>query len=74
MHLDVNLCRSYRTCLTELFPEVAKGGVVLFDEYMNADEAEKCPGAKKAIDEYFSRTPHRPVRDPAYGKYYLVKS
>ena len=74
LHLDVNLYRSYLTCLEELFPKVAPGGVVMFDEYMNEDEAIKCPGAKKAIDEFFSGTSYRPVRDPAYGKYYLVKS
>lgn len=74
LHLDVNLYQSYLTCLGEFFPKVAKGGVVLFDEYMNADEARKCPGAKKAIDEFFRGTPYRPRRDPIYGKYYLVKS
>lgn len=73
LHLDVNLYRSYLVCLREFFPKVVKGGVVLFDEYMNADEAEKCPGAKKAIDEYFSGTPHRIQRDSHYGKYFLVK-
>lgn len=73
LHLDVNLYRSYRTCLEVLFPKVARGGIVMFDEYMNADEAEKCPGAKRAIDEYFRGRRERPVRDPAYGKYYLVK-
>lgn len=73
LHLDVNLYRSYQVCLNELFPKVAPGGVVMFDEYLNADEAEKCPGAKKAIDEFFSSTPYRPVRDASYGKYFLVK-
>lgn len=73
LHLDVNLYRSYQICLNELFPKVAPGGVVLFDEYMNEDEAIKCPGAKKAIDEFFSSTPHRIQRDPHYGKYFLLK-
>ncbi len=73
LHLDVNLYRSYNTCLEEFFPKVAPGGIVMFDEYMNKDEAVKCPGAKKAIDEFFAGTPHRIQRDPHYGKYFLVK-
>lgn len=73
LHLDVNLYRSYFTCLRELFPKVAPGGIVMFDEYMNEDEAVKCPGAKKAIDEFFAGKPYRIQRDPHYGKYFLLK-
>lgn len=73
LHLDVNLYRSYLTCLSELFPRVVPGGIVMFDEYMNEDEAIKCPGAKKAIDGYFADQTHRIQRDPYYGKYFLVR-
>jgi len=31
------------------------------------------PGAKKAIDEYFSDLGVGILRDPAFGKYYVVK-
>lgn len=74
LHLDVNLYKSYKKCLEVLFPKVVPGGVVMFDEYMGEGEEEKCPGAKKAIDEYFRGTPHVISRDPLYGKYYAIKA
>ncbi|HEY4475179.1 MAG TPA: TylF/MycF/NovP-related O-methyltransferase [Candidatus Paceibacterota bacterium] len=65
LHLDINLYAGYKTCLEKLFPKVAKGGVVLFDEYMNRNDAEVCPGAKNqerlAIWQVFfgkTLTPH----------------
>jgi len=76
LHLDVDLYDSYTDCLTHLFPKVAKGGVVLFDEYAgrpDEGDAVKFPGAKLAIDAYFKDTPYRPQRDSASGKYFLVK-
>ena len=74
LHLDINLYSGYKTCLENLFPKVARGGIVLFDEYMNRNEAEVCPGAQKAIDEYFSDKPYKIQRDENYGKYFLVKN
>ncbi len=72
LHLDADLYDSYKTCLQYLFPRVVRGGVVLFDEYLNA--SLKFPGAKKAIDEYFSGTEYELSRDKLSGKYFLVKS
>lgn len=74
LHLDINLYSGYKACLENLFPKVSKGGVVLFDEYMNKSDAIVCPGAKKAIDEYFAGKPYKIERDPWYGKYFLVKN
>ncbi len=73
LHLDINLYSGYKECLEKLFPKVAKGGVVLFDEYMNRGDEVYCPGAKKAIDEYFAGKPYKIERDPQYGKYFVVK-
>jgi hypothetical protein len=73
LHLDVDLYQSYKVCLKYLFPKVATGGVILFDEYANAAEVEKFPGAKKAIDEYFAGTNDKIERDQIFGKYFLVK-
>ncbi len=69
LHLDVDLYASYKTCLRELFPKVAEGGVVLFDEY----DSPSFPGAKKAIDEYFKGTAYRLQKDADTGKYFLIK-
>lgn len=74
LHLDVDLYNSYKNCLQYLFPKVVRGGVVLFDEYMNANENLKFPGAKKAIDEYFRDTKYKLSRDKLTGKYFLIKS
>ncbi len=71
LHLDVDLYKSYKTCLKYLLPKVAAGGVVLFDEY---GEELKFPGAKKAIDEYFAGSPYKIEMDFPTGKYYLVKN
>lgn len=71
LNLDVDLYDSYKVCLEKLFPRVAKGGVVLFDEY---DDAHKFPGAKRAIDEYFQNTPWAILQDNVYGKYYIIKN
>ncbi len=73
LHLDVDLYDSYKTCLHYLFPKVSQGGVVLFDEYMNLNEQERFPGAKKAIDEYFESSGYKLQRDKLSGKYFLVK-
>lgn len=49
LHLDVDLYNSYKTCLQYLFPKVAQGGVVMFDEYINRNEQERFPEPKKRL-------------------------
>jgi len=73
LNLDVDLYDSYLTTLRELYPKVARGGVILFDEYMGTDEHLKFPGAQKAIDEYFGENRSSISRDKIIGKYYIVK-
>ena len=70
LHLDVDLYASYKVCLEHLFPKVAKGGIVLFDEY---GSTASFPGARKAIDEYFKSMPYTISKDEASGKYFVVK-
>lgn len=50
LHLDVDLYQSYKTCLEILFPQMAPGGIIIFDEY---HQKTVWPGAKKAVDEFF---------------------
>jgi O-methyltransferase len=72
LHIDVDLYQSYLDVLERLYPQVAPGGVIMFDEYANTMEYLKFPGAKKAIDEYFKGK--EPIlRDPISGKYYTIK-
>jgi predicted O-methyltransferase YrrM len=50
LHLDCDLFTSYQTCLTELYPRLAPGGVILLDEYNDPN----FPGAARAIDTFFA--------------------
>ncbi len=86
LHIDCDLYTGYRDVLTALFPKVAKGGVVLFDEYKefpplpeyDYGRIEKWPGATKAIDEYFADSPYA-IRSylinhwPGSRKYFVIK-
>lgn len=70
LHVDVDLYHSYTTCLTALYPMVAPGGVVAFDEYHDPTY----PGARRAIDEYFGARARDVRTDPYLGnRAYLVK-
>lgn len=73
LHIDADLYRSYKAALEILYPKVVRQGVVAFDEYMGTWEHYYFPGAKKAIDEFFSGLDVEILRDPAFGKYYIVK-
>ena len=72
LHLDVDLYKSYKTCLEYLFPLVVQGGVVLFDG--NEAELRKFPGASRAIDECVQTTEYPIQQDPASRKYFLIKT
>ncbi len=73
LHLDGDLYESYKDPLRELYPKVVKGGVILFDEYLNTTEHAKFPGAQKAIDEFFGDRVQKISRDVGTGKYYFIK-
>ena len=49
LHLDGDLYESYLTCLNNLYDNVVKNGVIIFDEYYS----HKYPGARVAVDEFF---------------------
>lgn len=73
LHLDIDLYKSYRVALENLYPKVVPGGAILFDEYMGSRENVEWPGAQKAIDEYLGEKEVFIQRDPVTGKYYLIK-
>jgi len=72
LHIDADLYDSYKVSLENLWPKIAVGGITAFDEYELSD---KWPGAKKAVDEYFSQKAEsvKMYRDPIFSKYYAVK-
>ena len=52
-HVDVDLYQSVLDCCHFIYPRLTAGGVMLFDDY----GLRFCPGARKAVDEYFRDKP-----------------
>lgn len=50
VHIDVDLFEPTRDCLEFFYPRLVQGGVIVCDDYGSA----YCPGAKRALDEFFS--------------------
>jgi hypothetical protein len=73
LHLDVDMHDSYKDCLEQLWPYVAPGGVVLFDEYKTRAASTYWPGAAKAIDEFFKDKKVFIRKDNFPGRYYAFK-
>ena len=74
LHLDVDLYESYLECLRALWPKMAPGGIVAFDEY---ELTRAWPGARRAVDEFLDGLPEGSAsleRDERIGKYFAVKS
>jgi ADP-heptose:LPS heptosyltransferase len=64
-HVDADLYESVRQACEFVYPRMEKGGFIVFDDY----GASTCPGAKKAVDEFFSGKLEKPthVSMTAYG-------
>lgn len=74
LHIDADLYESYRSCLTNLWPNLQIGGIAAFDEY---DEPELWPGARLAVDEFLSSLPEGAAelsRDDRSGKWWVKKT
>ncbi len=69
LHVDCDLYRSHLEVLTTLFPQIARGGIISFDDHHNSH----WPGARKAIDEYFNGSSHQISYDKVAKKYFVVK-
>ena len=69
LHMDIDFYDSYKTVFKHLWPHVARGGVVAFDEYRAPD----WPGATRAVDEFFSERAEVVERSTIIDRYYVVK-
>ena len=69
LHLDVDFYGSYKTVLRELWPHLAPGGIVAFDEYRKP----VFPGATEAVDEFFAQRREKPIMSRVTNLYYVVK-
>lgn len=56
-HIDVDIYQSVADCCDFIYPRLLDGGFMVFDDYGFAD----CPGARKAVDEFFESKPERPL-------------
>lgn len=56
-HVDVDIYRSILDCCEFIYPRLKAGGVMVFDDYGFAT----CPGARKAVDEFFGDKPETPI-------------
>ena len=48
-HVDLDIYRSILDCLNFVWPRLAFGGFIVFDDY----GFSSCPGARAAVDEFF---------------------
>jgi ADP-heptose:LPS heptosyltransferase len=64
-HIDADLYQSVREACEFVYPRMDAGGIMLFDDYA----APSCPGAKKAVDDFFQDKIEKPtlVSDCAYA-------
>jgi O-methyltransferase len=51
VHIDVDLHQSVKTACEFFIDKLVPWGIMLFDDY----GARTCPGAKKAVDEFFAK-------------------
>jgi O-methyltransferase len=56
-HIDVDIYRSVMDCCTFIYPRLVRGGFMIFDDYGEPS----CPGARKAVDEFFADKPEMPL-------------
>ncbi len=59
-HVDVDIYRSVLDCCEFFYPRLERGGVMIFDDYGD----KSCPGARMAVDEFFSEKRETPCYLP----------
>jgi hypothetical protein len=69
LRLDADWYESTRQCLQALYPHVARGGLILIDDYYSWD------GCARAVHEYLAqRDAQERIRRSPAGVAYLVKA
>jgi O-methyltransferase len=69
VHVDADIYQSVKDCCTFFYPRLESGGVMVFDDY----GFPSCPGARKAVDEFFADKPDFPVYLPS-GQCVVVRT
>lgn len=57
VHVDVDIYQSVIDCCQFIMPRLVPGGFLVFDDY----GFPSCPGARKAVDEFFEKRPETPL-------------
>ena len=60
VHIDVDIYRSVLDCCEYFYPRMKRGAVMVFDDYGFIT----CPGARKAVDEFFADREEVPLSLP----------
>jgi O-methyltransferase len=68
VHIDVDIYQSVLACCQVFYPRMAKGGVLVFDDYGFLT----CRGGKMAVDEFFADRPAYPCYLPT-GQAVVIK-
>lgn len=68
VHVDVDIYRSVKDCCEFFYSRLQTSGTMLFDDY----GVLTCPGALKAVDEFFADKPEKPFYVPS-GRCFIVK-
>ena len=73
MHVDADLYQSYKTVLENLYDLVVPGGLIIFDDVINEKTfGPGFPGAKLAVEEFFSKKIDT-FKESISGNYYYIK-
>jgi len=67
-HIDVDIYQSVLDCCNFVYPKLNPGGTMIFDDYGFAS----CPGARQAVDAFFSDKRERPIVLPT-GQAFIFK-
>jgi hypothetical protein len=68
VHLDVDLYQPTLDSLQFFYPRLPPGGILLCDDYGFVT----CPGARKAMDEFFADKPEPIIQSPS-GQGFVIK-
>ena len=68
VHIDVDLFEPTRDSVAFFYPRMVPNGIMVCDDY----GFESCPGAKRAIDEFFHDKPEHVLHLPS-GQCLIVK-
>lgn len=68
VHIDVDLYQPTLESIKYFYPRLVKGGIIVCDDYGFLS----CPGARKAVDDFFSDKPEKVIEVPT-GQSFIVK-